>query len=117
MNGTNNFKSRLNELLPAWTVRDLLTPMFSHKGVVFSVFIVVFGLSVYFVWAVVAHYYVASMQIVVQQHRTDPSISAGQTGAIMNTSHGISPDQITSEMAILKGQDMLRSVADTCELA
>lgn len=117
MNGTTNFKSRLNDLLPAWTVRDVLTPLFRHKAAVFSVFIVVFGLSIYFVWAVVAHYYVASMQIVVQQHRTDPSISAGQTGAIMNTSRGISPDQISSEMAILKGEDMLRSVTETCGLS
>lgn len=117
MNDTANFKSRLNELLPAWTVRDLLTPLFRHKGTVLSVFLVVFGFSIYLVWTVVAHYYVASMQIVVQQHRTDPSISAGQTGAIMNTSHGVSPDQISSEMAILKGGDMLRSVAAKCELA
>src|SRR5262245_24394519 len=116
MNRTTNFKSRLNELLPAWTLRDLLTPLFRHKGTVLAVFAIVFGLSIYFVWAVVAHYYVAGMQIVVQQHRTDPSISAGQTGAIMNTSHGVSPDQISSEMAILKGGDMLRSVAATCGL-
>src|SRR5262249_54428839 len=54
---------------------------------------------------------------VVQQHRSDPSISAGQTGAIMNTNRGISPDQISSEMAILHGQDMLRSVVETCGLA
>lgn len=117
MNRTINFKSRLNEVLPTWTTRDVLAPLFRHKGIVLFVFLAVFGLSIYVVWAVVAHYYVASMQIVVQQHRTDPSVSAGQTGAIMNTSHGISPDQISSEMAILKGQDMLRSVAATCGLA
>lgn len=117
MDRTTNFKSRLNDLLPVWTVRDLLTPLFRHKGAVFSVFVIVLGLSLYFVWSVVAHYYVASMQIVVQQHRTDPSISAGQTGAIMNTSHGVSPDQISSEMALLKGGDMLRSVAAKCGLA
>src|SRR5215469_4196460 len=117
MNRTTNLKSRLNEVLLTWTTRDLLTPLFRHKGVVCSVFLVVFALSVYLVWAVIAHFYVASMQIVVQQHRTDPSISAGQTGAIMNSSHGVSPDQISSEMAILKGGDMLRSVATTCGLA
>jgi len=117
MNSTSNLKSRLNEVLPTWTTRDLLSPLFRHKGVVLSVFVVVLALSAYVVWAVVAHYYVASMQIVVQQHRSDPSISAGQTGAIMNTSRGVSPDQISSEMAILKGDDMLRSVSATCGLA
>ena len=95
MRGTG-LKSRLYEVLPTWTTRDLLTPLFRHKGMVFFVFTSVLGISIYFIWAVVAHYYVASMQIVVQQHRTDPSISAGQTGAIMNTTHGVSPDQISS---------------------
>lgn len=117
MNGTGSLKSRLYEVLPTWTTRDLLTPLFRHKGIVFFVFASVLGISIYLISTVVAHYYVASMQIVVQQHRTDPSISAGQTGAIMNTSHGVSPDQISSEMAILKGQDMLRSVVATCGLA
>lgn len=117
MNGVANFRSRLNDVLPNWTVRDALTPLFRHKGVVSIVFVLVLGVSLYLVWAVIAHYYVSSMQIVVQQHRADPSITAAQTGAIMNTSRGISPDQISSEMAILKGDDMLRSVAETCDLA
>jgi len=116
MNRTN-FKSRLNVVLPAWTARDLLTPLFRHIGVVLFVFSAVFAISIYVVWSTVSKYYVASMQIVVQQHRSDPSISAGQTGAIMNTNRGVSPDQISSEMAILRGEDMLRSVVDTCGLA
>ncbi len=116
MNKTN-LKSRLNEVLPEWTTRDLLTPLFRHKRLVFLVFIAVFGLAIYLDWAVVSKYYVASMQIVVQQHRSDPSISAGQTGAIMNTSRSVSPDQISSEMAILHGEDMLKSVVQACGLA
>ena len=116
MNKTN-LKSRLNEVLPAWTTRDLLAPLFRHKGIVLFVFTAVFAISIYVVWSTVSKYYVASMQIVVQQHRADPSISAGQTGAIMNTSHGVSPDQISSEMAILRGSDMMRSVVETCGLA
>src|SRR5262249_44006154 len=100
----------------AWTTRDLLTPVFRHKGIVIFVFTSVFALTTYIVWSTISKYYVASMQIVVQQHRSDPSISAGQTGAIMNTNRGISPDQISSEMAILHGQDMLRSAVDTCGL-
>jgi uncharacterized protein involved in exopolysaccharide biosynthesis len=91
--------------------------MFRHKGIVASVFVIVFALSIYATWAVISKYYVASMQIVVQQHRSDPAITAGQTGAVMNTSRGISPDQISSEMAIMRGDDMLRSVVETCGMA
>jgi len=88
MNRTN-FKSRLNVVLPAWTARDLLTPLFRHIGVVLFVFRSVFAISIYVFCSTVSKYYVASMQIVVQQHRSDPSISAGQTGAIMNTNRGV----------------------------
>src|SRR5258708_17903245 len=116
MDGTQ-FRSRLNAVLPQRTTRDLVTPIFRHKALVAFVFTAVFALSAYFAVAVVGKYYVASMQIVVRQHRTDPTITAGQTGAIMNTSRGVSPDQISSEMAILRGEDMLRSVVETCGLA
>ena len=102
-------------MLPTWTTRDLLTPLFRHKGGVVGVRggACPFGLCGVGRGGALLR---CSMQIVVQQHRSDPSISAGQTGAIMNTSRGLSPDQISSEMAILKGDDMLRSVAATCGL-
>ena len=116
MNKTHS-RSKLEEVLPDWTARDFLTPIFRHKGVVFFVFLAVLALGVYATWAIVSKYYVSSMQIVVQQHRSDPAITAGQTGAVMNTSHGISPDQISSEMAIMRGEDMLRSVVQTCGMA
>src|SRR5260370_34046257 len=93
-------RSRLAEVLPAWTARDFLTPLFRHKGVVISVFTIVFALSIYAAWAVVSKYYVASMQIVVQQHRSDPANTAGQTRAGMNTNRGISPAPNNFEKAI-----------------
>ena len=113
----SHVRSRLDEVLPAWTARDFLTPLFRHKGIVFLVFLIVFALGIYTTWAVVSKFYVASMQIVVQQHRTDPAITAGQNGAVMTMNRGISPDQISSEMAIMKGDDMLRSVVQTCGMA
>jgi uncharacterized protein involved in exopolysaccharide biosynthesis len=116
MNRTQ-LKSRLDEVFPTKTLRDFLMPLFRHKGVVALVFTVVFVLTLYLVVAVISKYYVSSMQIVVQQHRSDPAITAGQTGAVMTTNRGISPDQISSEMAILHGDDMLRKVVETCQMA
>src|SRR5258708_14169715 len=113
MDGTQ-FRSRLNAVLPQRTTRDLVTPIFRHKALVVFVFTAVFALSAYFEVAVAGKYYVASMQIVVRQHRTDPTITAGQTGAIMNTSRGSSPDQISSESALLRRRDVLRSLHNTC---
>src|SRR5260370_33507766 len=99
--------SRLDEVLPAWTARDFLTPLFRHKGVVVSVFTIVFALSIYAAWAVVSKYYVASMQIVVQQHRSDPAITAGQAGAGVNTNQGSCPDHNRVENAIPPESTML----------
>jgi uncharacterized protein involved in exopolysaccharide biosynthesis len=107
--------TRLDGVFPRWTLRDLLTPVFRHKGLVSAVFITIFLLSVLVAWKVAAKYYVASMQIVVQQHRSDPAITPSQTAAVMNN-RGVSPDQISSEMALIKGDDMLRSVVETCGL-
>ena len=110
-----NLKIKLDDALPRWTLRDLLTPVFRHKGLVSAVFAAIFLFSVFVAWTWAAKYYVASMQIVVQQHRSDPTITPAQTAAVMNN-RGISPDQISSEMALLKGEDMLRSVVETCGL-
>ena len=110
-----NLKIKLDDALPRWTLRDLLTPVFRHKGLVSAVFAAFFLFSVFVAWTWAAKYYVASMQIVVQQHRSDPTITPAQTAAVMNN-RGISPDQISSEMALLKGEDMLRSVVETCGL-
>lgn len=110
-----NMKIKLDDALPRWTLRDLLTPVFRHKGLVSAVFAAIFLFSVFVAWTWAAKYYVASMQIVVQQHRSDPTITPAQTAAVMNN-RGISPDQISSEMALLKGEDMLRSVVETCGL-
>src|SRR5260370_26460306 len=104
MNRTH-LRSRLDEVLPAWTARDFLTPLFRHKGVVISVFTIVFALSIYAAWAVVSKYYVASMQIVVQQHRSDPAITAGQTRAGINTNRGIFPPHIIYPIALLRADD------------
>ncbi|HET8967655.1 MAG TPA: hypothetical protein VFN20_15615, partial [Candidatus Acidoferrum sp.] len=112
-----DFKTRFDEVMPAWTLRDMLMPVFRHKLLVLSAFAAVFSVSLFVAWAWASKYYVASMQIVVQQHRSDPAITAAQTGAVMNNNRGVSPDQISSEMAILKGEDMLRSVVETCGLA
>jgi uncharacterized protein involved in exopolysaccharide biosynthesis len=100
----------------AKTIRDLLSPLFRHKGLVILTFSVVFAFSVFVAWYIASRYYVSEMQIVLSQTRTDPAITAAQNAAVMNNKI-ITPDQISSEIALLKGQDMLRTVAEECGLA
>lgn len=100
----------------AKTLRDLLVPLFRHKGPVILTFSAVFAFSVFVAWYIASRYYVSEMQIVLSQTRTDPAITAAQNAAVMSNKI-ITPDQISSEIALLKGQDMLRTVAEECGLA
>ena len=98
------------------TLRDLLTPLFRQKRAligVFSCFSVLAILLAAF-WA--ARYYVSAMQIVVNRDRSDPAITAAPNAAVMNNPQ-VTPEQVNSEIALIKGDDILRSVAQTCGLA
>jgi uncharacterized protein involved in exopolysaccharide biosynthesis len=109
-------KHPLEEGLPELSLRDLITPIFRHKRLVIFVFTGVFLLSILVAWRWAARYYVSTMQVVVEQERSDPTITSGQNAAVQ-TNKFVTTDQITSEVALLQGLDMLRSVASTCGLA
>jgi uncharacterized protein involved in exopolysaccharide biosynthesis len=98
------------------TLRDLVAPLFRRRRLVITVFSGVFLFAILFAWLWAARYYVATMQIVVEQDRSDPAVTAGQSSSIQN-SKTVTSDQVTSEVALLQGQDMLRSVVATCHLA
>src|SRR5579864_243388 len=111
----SNLNAKLDEESRPRSLRDLLLPVFRHKRLVLSVFSLVFAFSLFVVWYWVSRYYVSEMQVVVAQGRTDPAITSAQNAAVMDHK-GVSPDQISSEVALLKGQDMLRKVVETCGL-
>ena len=110
------FSKPFDEGFPEITVRDILVPLFRHRRLVISVFACVCVLAVAFAWLWAAHYYVSTMQIVVQQDRSDPAVTTGENAAVQ-TAKVVTPDQISSEVALLQGGDMLRSVAESCGLA
>jgi uncharacterized protein involved in exopolysaccharide biosynthesis len=83
---------------------------------VFTTFGFVFLLSVLFVRFWVANYYATTIQIVVEQDRSDPAVTTGQNAAVQ-TGKEITTDQVSSEIALLQGQDMMRSVVTACALA
>jgi len=108
-------KNILDEGLPELTLRDIVAPLFRHKRLVICVFVGTLAASALVAWGWAAHYYVASMQVVVDQSRTDPAITPGENAAVQN--RPVTADQIASEVALLQGQDMLRSVVGECGLA
>src|SRR5215469_9253581 len=115
MSNTNP-KKRVEEQLPDFTLRDILFPIFRHKQLVMTTFGFIFLLSILFTWLIVANYYATKIQIVVEQDRSDPAVTTGQNAAVQ-TGKESTTDQVTSEIALLQGQDMMRSVVTKCGLA
>jgi uncharacterized protein involved in exopolysaccharide biosynthesis len=105
-----------NDSMGALSLRDALSPIFRHRRLVIAVFAGVFICSVLVAWFWVSKYYVAKMQVLVEQTRSDPTISAGQDAAVV-TNRAPSSDVVSSEIALLQGQDMMRQVAQTCGFA
>jgi uncharacterized protein involved in exopolysaccharide biosynthesis len=113
----NNYRGTPSEPTerPAISLRELVAPLFRNRRAVVGTFAVVCVLAILVSWLWAADYYVATMQVVVEQTRTDPTVTAGQTGTVVNN-RAVTLDQVTSEIALLQGEDMLKSVAASCGL-
>ena len=97
------------------TLRDALVPLFRHRRAALITFGSVFVLATVLAWVWAARYYQATMQVVVEQDRSDPAITAAQVANI-STSKAITMDQVASEVTLLQGTDMLSEVVNTCGL-
>jgi uncharacterized protein involved in exopolysaccharide biosynthesis len=111
----NDSEKRAESTMPEITLRDVLAPLFRHKKMVLISFCGVFALAIIVAWAWAARYYQANMQVVVEQDRSDPAITAAQV-ANVNNNKPITLDQVTSEVALLQGEDMLLKVVRECQL-
>ena len=109
----SNGRERSGQEMPELSLRDILSPLFRHRRIVIGTFWGVFLLSIIVAWAWAARYYVANMQVVVEQDRSDPAITSAQV-ANVNNNRPVTTDQVTSEVALLLGDDMLRKVVTAC---
>ena len=114
MNRTNAGNTA-NDRMPELTLRDILAPLFRHRRIAIISFSGVFLCVICLAWFWAARYYVAKMQVVVEQDRSDPAVTAAQNAQFI-INKGVSIDQISSEVALLQGQDMLRNVVTECAL-
>jgi succinoglycan biosynthesis transport protein ExoP len=108
-------KYTLDEATGEITLRDMLIPLFRHRRIVILSFCSIFVCATLVAWLWAAQYYKATMQVVVEQDRSDPAITAAQNGAVSNN-RAVTTDQVTSEVALLQGEDMLRAVVPICGL-
>jgi polysaccharide biosynthesis protein PslE len=108
-------KRYIDDTAEGMTLRDMLTPLFRHRKIAILSFSIVFVLATLLAWVWAARYYSSSFQVVVEQDRTDPTVSTGQTATV--NSRAVTMDQVASEVALLQGADMYRTVVSTCNLA
>lgn len=103
--------------IPRLTLRDMLRPLFRHPSAVTLTFatILLGSILVALVWA--NHYWVATMQVVVGRERLEPAVTPQPTTAVDEANKAVTTDDVDSEVALLQGRDMLREVAETCQLA
>lgn len=101
--------------LTTTTLRELLGPIFRKKTLVLLVFSGIFigGLLFALTWA--RRYYAASMQVLVEQGRANPTVTSVQNAAVMD--RVITPDEVSSEVALFSGHDIMLKVVDRCNLA
>lgn len=111
----SSFVNRQKNFTRFSTLRDWLAVGFRRRRLVLLSFLGVFLGATLFAWLWAANYFESSMQVLVQQDRSDPAITSVQNAAIL-TNTLVTPDQINSEVALLQGGDMLSSIVTTCGL-
>jgi uncharacterized protein involved in exopolysaccharide biosynthesis len=112
----SNRRNESGQEMPELTMRDILAPLFRHRRIVIASFCCVFVAATLVAWIWAARYYVSTMQVVVEQDRSDPAITSAQI-ANVTSNKPITTDQVTSEVTLLQGEDMLRKVVASCGLA
>ncbi len=107
--------NRIVDQAGKYDLRDIVAPLFRHKRTAVAAFSATFGLASVVAWVWAANYYVSTMQVLVEQDRSDPAVSSGLIATIQNNK-AVTVDQVSSEIALLQGTDMLRTVVETCGL-
>jgi|HubBroStandDraft_1064217.scaffolds.fasta_scaffold35279_2 polysaccharide biosynthesis protein PslE len=110
----NDRENQQDGAMPELTLRDVLSPLFRHRRMMIISFCGVFAAATLVAWLWAAHYYVATMQVVVEQDRSDPTVSTTQVN--VNGNRPITTDQVSSEVALLQGADMMRTIVADCGL-
>jgi uncharacterized protein involved in exopolysaccharide biosynthesis len=98
------------------TLRDMASPLFRNWRVVVVTFGAIFAIAILVAWKWADGYYTASMQVVVSRERSNPKVTAEQNGAVEENGLGVTSDDVTSEIALLQGRDLLEDVVRACHL-
>jgi polysaccharide biosynthesis protein PslE len=91
------------------TLRDMLAPFFRRKRLAFVIFAgVLLGSLCASIFA--AHFYEVTCQVIVDRERQDPMVTTEQTNQPSQPASSVTPEEINSEIEILKSPDLLQEV-------
>ena len=100
------------ERLP--TLRDIATPLFRHRKLVFLTFLaLVLGTVLGII--LLPKDYEASMKILVKRERVDAAVSPGRD-TVMSNPGDVTEEELNSEVELLKSRDLLEKVVVSCNL-
>jgi uncharacterized protein involved in exopolysaccharide biosynthesis len=105
-----------NETPKLISPRELISPLFRRKKLLFTVFLATFAAIVMLSFAFPSPYK-SEMSILVNRERQDPLVSTENTTQMPQGGQEVTLEEITSEAALLQSQDLLEKVVLTTGLA
>ena len=116
MNGREIILVDRNSRTPAvFTAREIIEVGVRRRRTLAFCFTVVF-LGAVLAAAIMPKHYESEMKILVHRERADPLMTAQQNAAMEQNMPGLTEEDINSEVAILKSEDLLEKVVVTCGL-
>jgi uncharacterized protein involved in exopolysaccharide biosynthesis len=98
------------------SLRDLISPLFRRKKLIFAVFLATFA-AVLLLGYLFPAPYKSQMSILVNRERQDPLVSPQNTTQMATVGQEVTLEEITSEAALLQSQDLLEKVVLATGLA
>jgi uncharacterized protein involved in exopolysaccharide biosynthesis len=106
---------RRNALPAAITARELAEIGYRRRRTFAWCFLVIF-LGAVVAAAILPKRYESELKILVHRERADPLVTAQQTAAMEQNLPSLTEEDINSEVALLRSQDLLENVVTTCGL-
>ena len=96
------------------TLRDIATPIFRHRRLVFVTFLG-FVLGTILAIVLLPKDYQAKMKILVKRERVDAAVSPGRDAVLANPGD-VTEEELNSEVELLNSRDLLEKVVVSCNL-
>jgi polysaccharide biosynthesis protein PslE len=91
------------------TLRDMVMPIFRRKRLVVTSFLGIFMGAILAAF-LLANYYQVDFEILVDRERLDPMVTTEQTNQPAQQAQAVTPEELNSEIELLRSPDLLEKV-------